>query len=47
VSGEFQGLSIDNIFELNGAWSGLEWLGAYFTNTPLSGVSEERLSENF
>ncbi len=38
VNGEFQGLSIDNIFDLNGAWSGLEWLGAYFTNTPAKSV---------
>ncbi len=36
MNGEFQGLSIDNIFDLNGAWSGLEWLGAYFTNTPFN-----------
>jgi len=33
MSGEFEGLSIDNIFELNGALIGLEWVEAYFTNT--------------
>jgi hypothetical protein len=34
TNAEFQALSIHNVFELNGCWSGLEWVGAYFINTP-------------
>jgi hypothetical protein len=33
MSGEFEGLSIDNIFEFNGVLIGLDWVEAYFTNT--------------
>ncbi len=35
MNGEFEHLSIDNKFDLNGAQSGLQWLGATFTNTHL------------
>jgi hypothetical protein len=33
MNGEFEDLSIDNKFELNGTRNGLEWLGAAFTDT--------------
>jgi hypothetical protein len=46
VSGEFQDLSIDSIFDLNGASSGLESMGAYFTNT-LNSFVFPRTSQDF
>jgi hypothetical protein len=36
LSAEFKALSLWYIFELNGAWSGLKWVRAYFTNTQSS-----------